>query len=179
MPAPSRNGNTSPVASGSKLSLPTSAYSSTVGSSQHVSAIQHVPPTHHYSVNGSLLQDNTNTLVSSSTSNSADVPEGPVNYRDDIGLDDKELVTISTKELNRMLKKKGIGKSRQKEIKCERRTLKNRGYASNCRISREDEEKRLEKDNVKLEDEIKKSPPLEHLQQEYLQLRNGKFIFRF
>ena len=36
----------------------------------------------------------------------------------------------------------------------------------------QDEEKRLEKDIVKLEDEIKKYPPLEHLQQEYLQLRN-------
>merc|ERR1712218_51925 len=75
-------------------------------------------------------------------------------------------------ELNRRLKKKGITKSRQKEIKSERRTLKNRGYASNCRISREDEEKRLEKDIIKLEDEMKKYPPLEHLQSEYLQLRN-------
>ena len=79
----------------------------------------------------SLIQEmnGANGLVTSSTSNAdiAEVPLEPVNYRDDIELDDKALVTISTKELNRRLKKKGIGKARQKEIKCERRTLKNRG----------------------------------------------------
>merc|ERR1711997_1146660 len=74
-------------------------------------------------------------------------------------------------ELNRRLKKKGITKSRQKEIKSERRTLKNRGYASNCRISREDEEKELEKAIAKLEEENKKYPPLEELETEWRTLR--------
>merc|ERR1739844_209102 len=100
-----------------------------------------------------------------------EVPSEPVNYRDDIELDDKALVTMGTKELNRRLKKKGITKSRQKEIKSERRTLKNRGYASNCRISREDEEKMLEKDIAKLEEENKKYPPLEELETEWRTLR--------
>merc|ERR1712223_1371341 len=88
--------------------------------------------------------------------------------------DDKALVTISTKELNRLLKKKGINKSRQKEIKSERRTLKNRGYASNCRVSREEEEKTLEKEIFDLEAEIKRHGPgaLEKLEEEYVQLRN-------
>merc|ERR1712012_715135 len=54
----------------------------------------------------------------------------PINQRVDVGLSDQELVTLSTKELNRMLKKKGITKERAKEIKRERRTLKNRGYAT-------------------------------------------------
>ena len=96
--------------------------------------VQHVPPTNHrhYSGGVSTAQDmnNSNTLVSSSTASDSDlseVPLEPVNYRDDIGLDDQALVTISTKELNRLLKKKGINKGRQKEIKSERRTLKNRG----------------------------------------------------
>ena len=97
--------------------------------------VQHVPPTNHrhYSDSGvSSLQDmnGSNPMVSSSTASDSDlseVPLEPVNYRDDIGLDDKALVTISTKELNRLLKKKGINKARQKEIKSERRTLKNRG----------------------------------------------------
>ena len=45
---------------------------------------------------------------------------------EDVGLDDVELVQISTKELNRHLKKKNIDKPRQKEVKARRRTLKNR-----------------------------------------------------
>ena len=50
----------------------------------------------------------------------------PVNVRPDIGLSDQELVTIPTKELNRILKKKGLSAQRIKEIKQQRRTLKNR-----------------------------------------------------
>ena len=50
----------------------------------------------------------------------------------------------------RLLKKRGIDKDRQKELKQERRTLKNRGYAANCRVKRETEEKTLEKRNDKL-----------------------------
>jgi len=177
-PSPSQNGNISPVRSGSKLKL-TLSYknmpTSPIAGSQIVSAVQHVPPTHHHNENGSFIKDlnNTNTLVSSSTTNSElpDVPSNPINYRDDIELDDQALVTISTKELNRKLKKKGINKSRQKAIKSERRTLKNRGYASNCRISREEEEQSLVKDILKLEDEIKKYPPYEQLEQEYMNLK--------
>jgi hypothetical protein len=48
------------------------------------------------------------------------------------------------------LKKRGIDKDRQKELKQERRTLENRGYAANCRVKRETEEKTLEKRNDKL-----------------------------
>ena len=121
-PSPSQNLNGSPIASGSK---------SLIVGSQHVSSVQRIPPTPHYNLNGSILQDinSPNTLVSSSTNNSEIpvVPSEPVNFRDDIELDDQGLVTISTKELNRRLKKKGLSKSRQKEIKGERRTLKNRG----------------------------------------------------
>jgi len=142
--------------------------------------VQHVPPTNHrhYADSGiSSLQDmnNSSAMVSSSTASDSDlseVPLEPVNYRDDIGLDDKALVTISTKELNRLLKKKGINKGRQKEIKSERRTLKNRGYASNCRVSREEEEKTLEKEIIGLEAELKRHAPLEKLEDEYLQLKS-------
>jgi len=60
---------------------------------------------------------------------------------------------------SRLLKKRGIDKDRQKELKQERRTLKNRGYAANCRVKRETEEKTLEKRNDKMryEMEIKMS----------------------
>ena len=79
-----------------------------------------------------------------------DVEDHNINYRDDIGLGDEKLVTLSTKDLNKMLKKRGITKDRAKEIKRERRTLKNRGYAANCRVKREDEEKSLEQENERL-----------------------------
>ena len=110
------------------------------GKERNVPVVQHVPPRHQRmewrnpcngiasSESGLSELDIANGLVSSSTAHSeVEVPSEPVNYRDDIELDDKALVTISTKELNRRLKKKGITKSRQKEIKSERRTLKNRG----------------------------------------------------
>ena len=74
----------------------------------------------------------------------------PINFREDIGLSDQDLVKLSTKDLNRLLKKKNIAKERQKQIKQERRTLKNRGYAANCRVKREDEEKILEQMNEDL-----------------------------
>ena len=49
-----------------------------------------------------------------------------VNFRPDVGLSDADLILIPTKDLNKLLKKKGISKERAKEIKQERRTLKNR-----------------------------------------------------
>ena len=78
----------------------------------------------------------------------------PINPRDDIELDDKELVTMSVKDLNRWLKKKGIPKERCKEIKAERRTLKNRGYAASCRDKRERQEERLQRVNEEIRKEI-------------------------
>ena len=57
----------------------------------------------------------------------SEIPLYPVNYHEDIGLDDKALATIPTKELNKLLKKKNIGKIRIGEFKVIRRTLKNRG----------------------------------------------------
>ncbi len=50
----------------------------------------------------------------------------PVNMRDDIGLSDQDLILMPTKELNKLLKKRNICKARAKQIKAERRTLKNR-----------------------------------------------------
>jgi len=140
-----------------------------------------------------------------------EILSNPINTRNDIGISDQELVTMSTKEINKLvhtrracgrgdvgtcphqvlavtltlsqpwgadyahpilvstpnsvatfnqlhrelLKKSGIPKERQKELKEERRTLKNRGYAAVCRVKREDEEKTLEKKNDLLKHNIK------------------------
>jgi len=78
----------------------------------------------------------------------------PIRWKDDIGLSDQDLVLQSTKSLNKLIKKKGLSKDRAKQIKQERRTLKNRGYAANCRVKREEEEKNLEKENANLRDQI-------------------------
>ena len=61
---------------------------------------------------------------------------------------------MSVKDLNRWLKKKGIPKERCKEIKAERRTLKNRGYAASCRDKRERQEERLQRVNEEIRKEI-------------------------
>merc|ERR1711974_495384 len=50
---------------------------------------------------------------------------------------------MATKDLNSLLKKRNVAKPRQKDIKQRRRTLKNRGYAANCRVKRDDEEEEL------------------------------------
>jgi hypothetical protein len=52
--------------------------------------------------------------------------QSPTQTFEDIGLDDSDLRTIKTKDLNNLLKKKKIDKNRQKEIKQRRRTIKNR-----------------------------------------------------
>jgi len=73
----------------------------------------------------------------------------PINTRNDIGISNQEMVTMSTKEINKFFKKSEIPKELQKELKQERRTLKNRGYAAICRErkekQREDEERTIKK----------------------------------
>merc|ERR1712241_524455 len=78
------------------------------------------------------------------------------NFRNDVQLGDKDLIDIETKDLNKRLKKANVTKERMKAIKAERRTLKNRGYASSCRIKREKEvevlEEKISRDRAELQD---------------------------
>jgi len=84
-----------------------------------------------------------------------DYDEEEKGIRKDVGLSDQELMMKTTRELNKLLKKKCIDKDRQKEIKQERRMLKNGGYAAILRMKRETEEKRLEKRDDKLRYDMK------------------------
>lgn len=72
-------------------------------------------------------------------------------YPSKIGLTDEELVNISTKALNNLLKKSNINAEEKEGIKIRRRTLKNRGYAAETRNQREEAEKALDKDLTNFE----------------------------
>ena len=83
-------------------------------------------------------------------------------------IEDKDLINIDIKELNKMLKEKGISKELSVRLKQRRRTLKNRNYASSCREKKDeeiqslerlkgqevDEVQRMEEENRRLREEI-------------------------
>lgn len=82
-----------------------------------------------------------------------DLPEGSQdNYG--VGMTDRELVTLTVRELNRRLQ----GNSRDiiSKLKQKRRTLKNRGYAQNCRTRRLHHKDLLEKENTNLHKEVQR-----------------------
>ena len=53
-------------------------------------------------------------------------------------------MTFNVKELNRILKTKGLSREEVANIKQRRRTLKNRGYAATVRVKREETKGELE-----------------------------------
>merc|ERR1712198_403926 len=71
-------------------------------------------------------------------------------------LTDDQLMDISVKELNNMMKTTGLEKGIIEGIKKKRRTLKNRKYAANSRNLKEDEEEdlRMELEKLKKENEV-------------------------
>lgn len=67
-------------------------------------------------------------------------------------LEDEELVTLPVRELNKRLQ--GLTKDEIQRLKQKRRTLKNRGYAQNCRSKRIHHKTQLERTNNSLLDQI-------------------------
>jgi len=68
-------------------------------------------------------------------------------------IQDKELISIEIKELNRKVKEKGVSKELGVQLKHRRRTLKNRNYATSCREKKDLEIRNLEQDkNAELQE---------------------------
>jgi uncharacterized small protein (DUF1192 family) len=67
-------------------------------------------------------------------------------------LTDHELLTLSTRELNRRLA--SLSPEERRVLKCRRRTLKNRGYAQTCRSRRVGHRRQLESTNEGLHEEL-------------------------
>jgi len=63
-----------------------------------------------------------------------------------------DLVSLSVRELNRRLR--GMSQDEAKRLKQLRRTLKNRGYAANCREKRLTLKEQLEQEREVLKDEV-------------------------
>jgi len=82
-----------------------------------------------------------------------------------VGVSVEELTTLSIIDLNKRLS--GLTKEEINKLKAKRRTLKNRGYAQNCRESKDEEEKRLKTEGEELQKEIsaRKSSILEKRKQ--------------
>jgi len=72
------------------------------------------------------------------------------------GITDEELVTYNVKELNRVLKTKGLSREDVTNIKQRRRTLKNRGYAATVRVKREETRGELETKLGSVDNNVKK-----------------------
>lgn len=69
-----------------------------------------------------------------------------------VSLSDEELINLSVRELNRVLR--GLTRDEITKLKQRRRTLKNRGYAASCREKRLTQKEELEMERAILRDEV-------------------------
>ncbi|CAB3408217.1 unnamed protein product [Caenorhabditis bovis] len=92
-------------------------------------------------------------------------------------LSDEELAQISVRQLNQKLM--GQDRSLVMELKQKRRTLKNRGYALNCRARRVQNQMKLEADNLVLRNQVKNLRAALHQAQLRLQFYEPSTMFEY
>ena len=85
-------------------------------------------------------------------------------------IDDEDLMTLPVRELNRRLQ--GLSRDEVVRLKQKRRTLKNRGYAQNCRSKRMQQRHVLEQENSELSDQITK------LQQQLARMQHERDLYK-
>ena len=93
-----------------------------------------------------------NQLSPTQHQDNGELNERTENESDDSLPDDEALLELSVKDLNRRLQ--GLPKAKVAAIKQKRRTLKNRGYAQNCRQKKQVQRHCLEGSLTKFEEEI-------------------------
>ncbi len=96
--------------------------------------------------------------------------KGTVSVSGLLEMNEEELVTMPVRELNRRLQ--GCPKDEVLRIKQKRRTLKNRGYAQNCRSKRMYQRFELEKENGSLVGELNR------LRQQVAQLTQERDLYK-
>ncbi|XP_076334128.1 transcription factor MafK-like isoform X2 [Tachypleus tridentatus] len=93
---------------------------------------------------------------------------------------DEELIRFSVRELNCYLKTHGLTRAEIVKMKQRRRTLKNRGYAANCRNKRMEQNDELQQDKndtfveiAKLKEENKKiQEDINNIREKYEELKH-------
>jgi hypothetical protein len=98
-------------------------------------------------------QDYMSSPSVSPTSKSSSLPSPSIPGRVVPELSDEELAQLSVRQLN--MKLQGHDRQTVSALKQKRRTLKNRGYALNCRVRRIQNQVQLEADNVMLRDQVR------------------------
>lgn len=100
-------------------------------------------------------------------SSSFHMPGAPVNI---LNISDDQLAQYSARDINRLCK--GCPEEVVKQLKKRRRTLKNRGYASNSRVRRLQQKNELETTKNQLQIEVQK------LRQEIIEMRKQRDYFK-